>query len=324
MGGGKASALKSATNVATENKALEDQRAQQMQDTQQQTRDVAASRASAVDPTITSGLTTNVQTGGYDPGTVADITGQLKNAGAVGGNLAATKPLVTSATDASYGRGREGYQQFADTGGFTPEERAAFVRSSTRAAGAGYAANQDQLNRRLAIQGGYMPGFTSSAARLTRQGAEEGAQAATDANVRLQQMINANKMAGLGGLETTREAAGKEAQAAQDAVIRAQTAGAGAETTAASAQTDLAKAQAQGSQQAMGQLLDYYKTNLATMSDADKLQINNRLAQLGMTQAQINAFLGSAGQQKSGLDYAGSIINDVLAVGGSPQAGRAG
>ena len=113
-------------------------------------------------------------------------------------------------TGASYGRGREGYEEFSRTGGFSPGEKEQFLRRSSAVPAAFYARNKDELNRRLSVQGGYMPGFTSSQARLTRQGAQAGAEATLGANVALSEQVRAGRIQGLGGLERTREAAGKE------------------------------------------------------------------------------------------------------------------
>ena len=113
-------------------------------------------------------------------------------------------------TGASYGRGREGYEEFSRTGGFSPGEREAFLRRSTAPTAAIYGRARDEMMRRLAIQGGYSPGFSSSMARATRQASQAGAEASLAGNVELANMVRAGRLEGLGGLERTREAAGEE------------------------------------------------------------------------------------------------------------------
>lgn len=312
MGGGKKNALTGATRRATVGQELEDKRAQELQDTLANTRNIAASEVAGTGGDIKSTLGEHSITGGYNPGEVQDIQNRFKGTGAIGEELARTPKISNEdITASSFGRGREGYEDFATTGGFKPGEGEAFIRSGTRAAGANYAANKDELARRLSLQGGYMPGFTSGAKKLTRSAANAGAEAATNARVSLAEQIRKGRIEGLGGLERTREASGKEAQASQDSQVKAQIAGGELINKGAIGSADLATSEAKNRQTVITQMLDYYKSNVNQMTNSDKLQIENRLAQLGMTRADIDAFLGSAGQQRSGLDTATGIIGAV-------------
>lgn len=391
MGAGKKNALNAATGQGQQSQGIEDQRAQEMQNNANDTRNAAVNTSLGLKPQIEGALTNQLNGTGGIPnvsginaqfqksadtanslsgmGRLSPQIGQnlatnpedIKNAGSqvmgAGSSLANTKPLVANATDASYGRGREGYQAMADNGGYNQNQRDAFIRSGTRAATAGYSANQDQLNRRLSVQGGYMPGYTAGADRLSRSSADAAAEANTNANIALGREVNSNKLSGLGGLASTREAAGQEAQAAQNASIGAQsaggnlmgtganilqggqtsqinqqksqadaeqaaqnaeiqakTAGASASTASALGQSELAQAQGKGTQGAIDSLIKYYQSNVDQVNDSDKIAISNRLAQLGMTQARINELLGSASQQASGLQTAGSIIGDASSI----------
>lgn len=296
MGGAKNTNLNASTGRSKAALITEDQRAQELKDTLSNTRQNAATNASTADTKLQN------PSSGFDPNQVADLNKRFQTTGAIGGDLAATKPVSgADITDSSFGRGRETFQNFADTGGISPEDQAAYYRGASRAATAGYAANKDELNRRLAIQGGYMPGYTSGAAALDRNAANSAAEARTNAQSNLAQIIAANRLKGAQGLADTRTASGNEALKKQQQIIAAKTAGGNLANEGALGESNLATNVATGNRQAGQQLLDYYKTNLATMTDADKLQIENRLAQLGYTKADIDANLGAASQRASGL-----------------------
>src|SRR3990172_4679589 len=53
--------------------------------------------------------------------------------------------------ESSYGRGREGYQNLATTGGFTPESESAFIRSAIRPTQAIYGAARRGLERQRTL-----------------------------------------------------------------------------------------------------------------------------------------------------------------------------
>jgi len=109
--------------------------------------------------------------------------------GAITGQQEDIRPAVT-----------QGALNFAKTGGFEPGEKEQFLRRATGVVPAFYARAKDALNRRLSIQGGYMPGFTSSQARLTRQGAQAGAEASLAGNVAFSRERRSGQLAGLSQL----------------------------------------------------------------------------------------------------------------------------
>jgi len=192
---------------------------------------------------------------------------------------------------APYGWGREGYEEFSRTGGFDPGDRERFLRSSTRGVSALYARNQDELQRRLALQGGYMPGFTTSQARLSRHAAQEGARATTDANVALEREVRTGRIEGLRGLGSTREAIGRERTGLE---------------------RDVAGGRLRATRQYFSQL-----------SDADRIDLANRLISAGVSRDEVNALLGIGGQKRSVLDTIGGVV-DIGASSGEAITGGFG
>jgi len=121
-------------------------------------------------------------TGGYDPTQLSKITG--------------------------------GFGNFADTGGFDDASKAAYLNQATSGVTGTYDVLAQQAQRNRAATGGYGAGGDIS--QLARQSSEAQAQATNNAMVGLNTQINQNKLAGLGGLQTTEAsvAGGKEAGAA--------------------------------------------------------------------------------------------------------------
>lgn len=113
-----------------------------------------------------------------------------------------------------------GYKNFAETGGFDPVQKESFLRKATAPVAAIYNRTKDELKRRMALQGGYMPGFDSSAAKITRHAAIEGSNAALGANVELANQVRSGKALGLQGQQSIAEAQQRGRIAGQDALQR--------------------------------------------------------------------------------------------------------
>ena len=104
-------------------------------------------------------------TGGYDPATLAKITG--------------------------------GYQTMADTGGFSDTDKARYMRQATSGVPAIYDVLSQEAQRNRSLTGGLGTGGEIS--QMARQMAQEQSKAATAGLVGLNTQINQNKLAGLGG-----------------------------------------------------------------------------------------------------------------------------
>ena len=98
---------------------------------------------------------------------------------------------------------RAGYQEFANTGGYSPQDiqdlRARAI-SPTRAV---YANAQSNIDRQRALQGGYSPNYTAASAKLSRDLSSSISDANVNANASIADSIRQGKLAGLGGLNAT-------------------------------------------------------------------------------------------------------------------------
>jgi hypothetical protein len=181
-------------------------------------------------------------------------------------------------------RGREGYTEFSETGGFSPGEREAFLRRSTAPSAAIYGHQQDELSRRLALQGGYMPGFGASQSRLTRQAGQEASKLSLGANLDLAGEVRAGRELGLRGLERTRDAAGIEKRE-QDRIA-----------------LDMEREVAKGRVAGQELLQKYTQFGLAALDQADIRSLQSRLQSGNMSQADAQLLERLAAQDRSLYD----------------------
>lgn len=207
---------------------------------------------------------------------------------ATGGYTAPTKEDLDS-------RGYGGYKDFAETGGFKPGEKENFLRRATAPVAAVYSRGQDELNRRKTIQGGYMPGFDASTAKITRQAANVGAEANLNANNDFETQVRAGKVEGLRGMGTTVSNAESNAQSTARNKIAGQ---------------DL--------------LQRYAQMGVAALSDIDQTELRNRLQSGQMSQADAQLLTMLAAQEKTTFEKimqgiqvgAGAVSGIATAVNG--------
>src|SRR5438093_3530252 len=98
-----------------------------------------------------------------------------------------------------YGKLMSDYNQFAQTGGFSPQaiqDIRARAIAPTRAV---YANAQSNIDRQRALQG-YSPNYTAATAHLTRGLSDAISDANVNANASIAQLIQQGKLAGLGGM----------------------------------------------------------------------------------------------------------------------------
>jgi hypothetical protein len=96
-----------------------------------------------------------------------------------------------------------GYQNFADTGGFSEQNIQDMRARGIAPTRAVYENAQSNIDRQRALQGGYSPNYTAATAKLTRDLANSIGDQNTNVNAQLAQMIQQGKLAGLGGLSQT-------------------------------------------------------------------------------------------------------------------------
>lgn len=140
--------------------------------------------------------------GGVDTGAFNQFQGNLKDIGATGGwspehqanvmgDVSGLRTIgQTGGVDAegqARMRGAGVFDEFAKTGGISPEQAAMMRARSTSTIPSFYKQMQDDSNRMASIQGGYGPGRAAMQARSARDQATAGATAAREAELGISQ-----------------------------------------------------------------------------------------------------------------------------------------
>lgn len=107
---------------------------------------------------------------------------------------------ITYNRSSELGSALKGYQNFADTGGFSPEDIANMRARGISPIRAVYANAQNELGRQRALQGGYSPNYTAAIAKMSRGLGESIADQTTNVEAQLAQMRQQGQLAGLQGL----------------------------------------------------------------------------------------------------------------------------
>src|SRR5437667_9108330 len=96
-----------------------------------------------------------------------------------------------------------GYGNFAQTGGFTPQQIQDLRARAIAPTRGIYQNMQDDLSRQRELTGGYMPNYGATAAKLARDASGQIGDINTAANAQIAQMVQQGQLAGLGGLSQT-------------------------------------------------------------------------------------------------------------------------
>ena len=96
-----------------------------------------------------------------------------------------------------------GYQDFATTGGFTPQNIQDIRARAEAPIRSSYANALADLKKQQAISGGNLANFGASAAKMAREQGYANADAETNANAAIAQLVQQGRLAGLGGLNAT-------------------------------------------------------------------------------------------------------------------------
>jgi len=100
----------------------------------------------------------------------------------------------------TFGRAITGYQDFANTGGYSGQDIQELRARGISPIRAAYGNSMMQLDRQRSLQGGYSPNYTAAAAQAQREMPQQLADATTTVNAQLADAIRQGKLAGLGGL----------------------------------------------------------------------------------------------------------------------------
>jgi hypothetical protein len=134
-------------------------------------------------------------TGGFTPGREASIMEGVNNLKTMGGESGGL-----SGENIARMRGNGGFDEFATTGGYTPTSIANIKAQALSPIGSYATGTRDELARRTALTGGYAPGFDSANRQLSRDTSRAIADTSLNANVGIQDRINAGRQWGISGL----------------------------------------------------------------------------------------------------------------------------
>jgi hypothetical protein len=220
------------------------------------------------------------------------------------------------------GRAIGGFQNFADTGGFSEQDKQDMRARAIAPTRAVFQNAMNEARRGQALSGG-SPNFNSALSRMARQNAYAIGDMNTNANAALAEMVQQGKLAGLGGMSST----GLGAQDRSNAIdslnaqmklaglqgmqsVQSSRASAGAASDAAGAEARLA---------ALGGMRQLYGTNPALLATTGDQLLNSDRNLLGAGELSnnfggqtINARLGNAqvpGNFQSVMGNIGSVMN---------------
>lgn len=257
----------------------------------------------------TGAYQTMLDTGGYDPTQFNILRGETANIASTGGYDQGM--LAGAAYDpSSLALLRGGYGGLATTGGYTDADKAAYMNQAT----SGLSTTYNQLEEQARLAGTRTGGDSSGAiSQMARQLGQQQASATQSAALGLDQQITANKLAGLGGLQTTEAGvAGLGASVAADV--------AAGKRAGVSTQMGLESGLAGGKQTAASGLSNLYDINTGKIT-AQGQQVLSALGLNFQTQEQAIAALTQLSKNPGLLQTA---IGDVAALGGAAGGAMAG
>jgi hypothetical protein len=103
---------------------------------------------------------------------------------------------------ADYGNIMGQYGDFARTGGYSPEDLQNIRARSVSPLRSVYSSAQSGLDRNRALQGGYSPNYAAASSKMAREMGQGMADANTNTNAAIAQMVQQGKLAGLGGMSS--------------------------------------------------------------------------------------------------------------------------
>jgi hypothetical protein len=115
-----------------------------------------------------------------------------------------------------------GYQGFADTGGYTPQDIQELRARGMSPIRAAYGNTMREMDRSRGLGGGYAPNYIAAASKAQREMPGQMADAATGVNAELANSIRQGKLSGLAGLgglagdEASRDLSAQEANSSRD------------------------------------------------------------------------------------------------------------
>lgn len=121
-----------------------------------------------------------------------------------------------------YGKLMSGYNEFAETGGFSPQDKAAIRARAIAPTRSIYAGAKRSLNAQKSRQGGYAPGYNAAESRMNRQLSSQISDANINAEAAIAEMVARNRLAGLSGGSSLYSATPGQAAVFGNQVLNAQ------------------------------------------------------------------------------------------------------
>lgn len=150
----------------------------------------------------TQGAATNIKDYGNIMGGYGDYMGSIPSPTKFGyQHVTATRPGELNEAYSALRGALPGYQEFANTGGYSPTDIQELRARGTSPIRAAYGNTMMQLDRARALGGaGGSPNFIAAMSKAQRELPGQQATAMTDVNARLAEDIRSGKLAGLGGM----------------------------------------------------------------------------------------------------------------------------
>jgi hypothetical protein len=237
-------------------------------------------------------------TGGFTPGREASIMEGVNNLKAMGGETGGL-----SAENIARIRGNGGYDEFARTGGYTPESIANIKAQAISPIGSYATGTRDELARRTALTGGYAPGFDAANRQLSRDTSRAIADTSLNANVGIQDRINAGRQWGISGVSGAETGLTNQISSNR---LNANQASAGIELQL---QDTISRYRAMGlsMEQATAKALsDYDAQNVSNEMNVGQFNAGQRAAGLAGLQGLYNT---DVGQYQNALDRSTGLLN---------------
>lgn len=119
-----------------------------------------------------------------------------------GGGQQANYPYggIIGQTLGDYGNIFNRYQQFANTGGLSPEELSFIRARSMSPIRSAYSNAESELGRQRSLQGGYSPGMGTALSRMAREQGQLGSDQAINTEAMIAELTRQGKLAGMGGM----------------------------------------------------------------------------------------------------------------------------
>ncbi len=113
--------------------------------------------------------------------------------------LAAQRNAANVSDRADYGNLMSGFNEFAKTGGFSPEDISSFRARAAAPIRAGYSNALREVDRARSLQGGSLPGYAVLRSRMNRDFNQGSSDAMINANAAIAGLVQQGKLAGLQG-----------------------------------------------------------------------------------------------------------------------------